>query len=120
MAKKILVCDDDEGILEIIKIMLGESGYDVKTVNTGKGIEKKIEEYQPDLILLDLWLAGMDGREIIKVVRRNNSLKGIPVVIISALNDTEKISEEIHADGFLAKPFDMEQLLQTAKKYTAS
>src|SRR5689334_12889493 len=96
--KKILVCDDDEGILDIVSIILENKGYEVKIINTGKGIEKKVLQYKPDLILLDLWLAGMDGKEISKILKRDTRTKKIPIIIVSALTETQKISQEIGAD----------------------
>jgi DNA-binding response OmpR family regulator len=118
MTKKILVCDDDEGILDIVKLILENKNYQVKTINSGKGIEKKVSEYSPDLILLDLWIPGMDGREITRVLKRQPKTKKIPIIIVSALNETEKISKEIGADGFLPKPFDINDLIKTVEKYT--
>jgi two-component system phosphate regulon response regulator PhoB len=117
MSKKILVCDDDEGILDIIKIILENKNYQVETVSSGKAIEKKILKYMPDLILLDLWIPGIDGKEITKVLKRDKKLKKIPIVIISALNETGKISQEIGADDFLSKPFDLTDLTNVVEKY---
>jgi DNA-binding response OmpR family regulator len=118
MVKKIFVCDDDEGILDIVKIILENKGYEVNVTSSGKGIEKKITNYMPDLILLDLWIPGMDGKEITKVLKRQQKTKKIPIIIISALNETEKISKEIGADGFLSKPFDINDLIKIVEKYT--
>jgi DNA-binding response OmpR family regulator len=113
---KILVCDDDQGILDIVSIILESNDYQVKTLNNGKSIEKKISDYKPDLILLDLWMPGADGKEVTKILKRQELTKNIPIIIVSALNETEKISKEIGADGFLAKPFDMNDLLLTVEK----
>lgn len=115
---KVLVCDDDQSILEVIKIMLEESGFEVVTINSGKGIQKKITEIKPNLILLDIWMPGMDGKEIITLLRRDKKLRDIPIVVISALNDTENIAKKSGADGFLSKPFSMEDLVGVVYKYT--
>lgn len=119
MSKQILVCDDDPSILEIIKIILEDSGFVVKILSSGKGIEKKVLEYQPDLILLDIWMPGIDGKEITKLLKRKKETKNIPIIVVSALNETEKLAKELGADDFLAKPFDMNDLLSKANKYTS-
>lgn len=117
--KTILVCDDDQSILEVIQIILEENGYIVKTKTNGKGIQKSISQIKPDLILLDLWMPGIDGKEITKIVKKDGLHSSIPIIIISALNNTQKISQEIGADGFIPKPFDISSLLSTVKKFTS-
>jgi DNA-binding response OmpR family regulator len=116
--KRILVCDDDQGVVEVIQIILEENGYEVRTLNSGKGIEKKIREFKPHLIFLDIWMPGIDGREITKLVKNGASTKDIPIIIVSALNDAEQISREIGADGYLPKPFDLSQLLIIVENHT--
>lgn len=116
--KKILICDDDLGILEVMKIILEEEGFKVKTLESAKGIIKKISEFKPDLLFLDIWMPGMEGRETVKLLKRDSTTSSLPIVIISALNDTKKIAESTGANGFLAKPFTMRDLITIARKYT--
>lgn len=116
--RKILVCDDDEGISEVIKVILEGSGYQVNILNNGKAILKKVASFKPDMILLDIWMPGIDGREITKVLKRDPKSTHIPVVVVSALNDTKKIAKDCGADDFLPKPFDMNNLLHLVQKYT--
>ena len=115
--KRILVCDDDLGIAEVMEIILSENGYQVKVLTSGKGIEKKILGFQPDLIFLDIWMPGIDGKEITKVLKRTQEFKKIPIILISALSDGERICKNVGADGFLAKPFEISDLLATIQKY---
>lgn len=116
--KKVLVADDDPSILDVITLILEDAGYDVETT-VGVDTEKRIREYKPDLILLDIWMSGMDGRTICKDLKAKKTTKHIPIVMISANKDTEKIAEKAGADGFLAKPFEMKRLLSVVKKYTS-
>lgn len=116
IGSKILVCDDDPGIVEVIKIILEENKYNVQTIQTGKGIQKQIGHFKPDLIFLDLWMPGIDGKEITKVLKRDPRTKKIPIIIISALNDTESISSDIGADDFISKPFAIPDLLEVVEK----
>lgn len=122
MSKKILVCDDDEAIAEVLQIMLEEAGYRVKLLFNGKAIQKRIKEYMPDLILLDIWMPGIGGEEVTHLLKTDPTMKHIPIVIISALHEHEvrKIVKKIGASGFLAKPFEMRELLDLVKLQLAS
>lgn len=117
--KKVLLCDDDEGIVSVMKIMLEMAGYEVAALSSGKAILKKMAFYKPDLVLLDIWMPGIDGKEITRLLKRDKNFKDIPVIMVSALNDTRKIALEIGADGFLPKPFDMSNFLTLVQKYTS-
>jgi DNA-binding response OmpR family regulator len=119
MSNKILVCDDDESIGEVLKIMLESDGFEVMGLQNGKGIQKKVEQFDPNLILLDIWMPGIDGKEITKLLKENPATRNIPIILISALNDTSKIAMECGADGFLTKPFDMHHLLSTVRSHLA-
>lgn len=115
--KKILVCDDDPGIQEVMKIILESNGYKVKSIFNGRSVEKQVVEFYPNFIFMDLWMPGIDGREIIKLLKRNPQTKDIPVFIISALNDIKGIAENIGADGYLEKPFEVDQLIKIIDSY---
>ncbi len=115
--KKILVADDDEGILDVMGIMLESAGYSVTTIIRGEEV-LAIKEDLPDLILLDIWMEGIDGREICKYLKTQSSTKHIPVILISANSDTEEIATQAGADDFICKPFDRKALLQKVGKYS--
>jgi DNA-binding response OmpR family regulator len=116
--KKILVTDDDPAILEVITLILEDAGYEVKTTDNGK-TEKCAREFSPDLILLDIWMAGVDGRDICKSLKAQKKTTRIPIIMISANKDAEKIALVAGANGFIAKPFEMKHLLSMVKKYTS-
>lgn len=113
---KILVCDDDPGILEVIKIILEENNIEVVTASNGKGIQKLIASVKPDMLFLDLWMPGIEGEEITKILKRDPKTKKIPIIIISALNDTKEIAKKVGANGFISKPFTIEGLLEVVEK----
>lgn len=115
--KIILVADDDPGILEVINIILSDRGYEVITVDNPKVISKTIKKNHPNLILMDLWMSGMDGQKVTKILKEKSSSQHLPVIIISALNEGEKIAMDAGANGFLAKPFEIEDLLAIVEKY---
>jgi len=118
--KKILVAEDDKAIIEVVKIILEDKGYTVIMADQGKKVHKAIEQHAPDMILLDIWLFGEDGVEIAKVIKANPLTKQIPLVMMSANNETEKITKKVGADDFLLKPFNIEDLLYLVRKHINS
>lgn len=114
--KRILVADDDPAILEVITLMLEDAEYEVATSVNGETVEK-VRGILPDLILLDIWMSGMDGRDVCKHLRAKKKTKHIPIVMISANRDAEAIAFSAGANDFIAKPFEMNKLLAMVEKY---
>jgi DNA-binding response OmpR family regulator len=112
MCKRILVLDDDLAILSALRDVLEFSGYEVNTFPRGDHIFENIEKYHPDLILLDVMLADMDGREICKDIKKDVHTENIPVILISATHNLDDCMQvKGGPDDFLAKPFDISSLL---------
>ncbi len=116
MKKKIIVADDDKDIVVVLTMMLEDAGYEVKSTANGHTAEM-VRDYLPDLLLLDIWMAGVDGRDVCKYLKSQKSTKYIPIIIISANQDTQKIAREAGADDFIPKPFDMYKLLAKVAQY---
>ncbi|HEX2914523.1 MAG TPA: response regulator [Chloroflexia bacterium] len=108
--KSVLICEDDEGIIDVAQIVLEEMGYTVIVQNDSTNIFARIEEVQPHLILLDLWMPGLSGAEITRRLKADARTQFIPIIIMSANRDTARIAQEAGADAFLAKPFDISAL----------
>ncbi len=119
MVKRILVCDDDEGISEMIKIMLENAKFEVKLLPNGKAIQRKVKQFSPNLILIDLWMPGLGGKEAIKLLKKDSETAHIPIIIISALHENEinQIVKDVGAEDFLPKPFNMNDLLAVVEEY---
>ncbi len=116
--KKILVIDDDPGILEALTMILEGAKYEVDTiVKVSKDINRKLKKNLPDLILLDMLLSGSDGREIARRLKADLKTKHIPIIMLSAHPDAEQAALEAGANNFIAKPFDMDDLLAKVSKY---
>ena len=119
--EKILVVDDDNDILEIVTLLLAERGYEVKSLDHGETIFKDIQDFQPNLVLMDVMLGGMDGRAICKDLKRNPNTRELPVILISGTHD---LVESIHLPGgpddFIAKPFDLDQLYTKIQEHLAT
>lgn len=118
-AKKIIVADDDPAILDAIRLMLEFEGYDVECYPNGNGLLNMAEE-MPDLLLLDIWMSGTDGRDLCQQLKQQDSTRDIPVIMISASHDIESSARAAGADDFLAKPFDINELLDKIEKNIAA
>ena len=116
MNKKILIIDDDQDILEPLSLILEEEGYQIATTPKGEMTYEKVDEFKPDLILLDLLLSGSDGRKICRNLKADKNKKHIPVIMMSAHPGAENDSKTCGADGFIAKPFETKDLLSLIKK----
>jgi DNA-binding response OmpR family regulator len=112
-AKRVLVVDDENDILDVIRIILEDEGYDVTTLNNGRNIIEEISDNTPDLILLDVMLCGMDGREICRDIKADPRFESIPIIMISASHNLHGfLGQEGYLDGFIAKPFDIDNLVE--------
>lgn len=120
MHKKILVVDDDPDILDATQFILEDTGYQVTTTEKGEDVENlhTANNHLPDLIILDVLLSGKDGRIICKQLKDHQKTKQIPVLMISAHPDAKRTSLEAGANAFLAKPFEIDDLLSLVTKYT--
>lgn len=109
--KKILVLDDDLDILVVMQLLFKVKGFNVLTISRWEEIYDKADTFKPDLILLDVLLSGNDGRDICKVIKKKASTRHIPVILFSANPSIAKNLAEYHADGFIHKPFEVNELL---------
>ncbi len=114
--KKILVADDDPGIVDAMQILLEDQGYNVLTTLNGENVPEMCA-YKPDLIFLDIWMSGVDGNVICKQLKASDENKDIPVIMFSANRDTREIALECGANGFLAKPFEIKELMRLVHEH---
>jgi two-component system, chemotaxis family, chemotaxis protein CheY len=116
MAGRVLVVDDDESIRSVVTAALREEGYEVLEATNGAAALEIVSRHRPVVILLDMWMPVMDGWEF---VRHYRSLPGphAPIVVMTAAVDAKRRGAEIAADGVLAKPFELEALLNTVASY---
>jgi len=103
MTQKILAIDDDLALVELLNLLLVAQGFAVKTAITGEEGVKLTREFQPDLILLDLMMPGMNGWEVCKTVRE---FSDVPILILSALDNPGNVASALDAgaDDYLVKP----------------
>lgn len=114
--RKILVADDDPAILDALQLILEMNDYQVVTSCEGQTITIAHQEL-PDLLLLDIWMSGEDGREVAKALKSHAHTHTIPIILVSASQDIERSARESGAEDFIPKPFEMGELLNKVEKY---
>ena len=107
----ILVIDDDPDILEALSEILESEGFGIHQARNGLEALEVLEPLHPDLILLDLMMPLMDGWEFAERIRRRPDLAQIPVIVLSADRNIEDKARQLGAVGYLAKPFELSELL---------
>lgn len=114
MKQKILIIDDDTNIAELISLYLTKECFDTKIVNDGEEALSAFSSYEPNLILLDLMLPGMDGYEVCRELRKTSS---IPIIMLSAKGEIfdKVLGLELGADDYIIKPFDSKELVARVK-----
>lgn len=115
--ERILVVDDEEHIVELIKFNLENLGYKVICASNGIDALKFAKEEVPQLVLLDLMLPGMDGYDVCKEIRKDNTISNMPIIMITAKGEElDKIlGLELGADDYMTKPFSIRELLARVK-----
>lgn len=109
---RILVVDDDIDILSVMEVLLSMKGFEVEVTAKGENTFPKINSFKPDLILLDVLISGFDGRTICKQLKSNEKTRHIPVIMFSAHPGAASTIAEYGADDFIAKPFDVSNLMR--------
>ncbi|MEO3402876.1 response regulator [Mucilaginibacter sp. CAU 1740] len=116
MAETILIIEDDQDILDMMTYILQDEGFRVISSMESVAVAY-VQEIAPALILLDNRLADGFGRDICRKLKKDPATAGIPVVIVSAVNQLEQVAEESGADAYLPKPFDLEELVAMVRRF---
>ncbi|MBD2534749.1 response regulator [Nostoc flagelliforme FACHB-838] len=111
--KHILVCDDIEPFVKIMKLALESEGYKVSTANRGSEAIEKIQMKKPNLLITNLMMPDMSGWDVINYVRQNLKLNTLPILIVSATNEEHFLNNEIA--GFLCKPVKLDVFVKKVK-----
>ncbi|MFH1776500.1 MAG: response regulator [Candidatus Omnitrophota bacterium] len=117
MQKKILVVDDDEGFQELLKVRLGNAGYQVIIASDGVDGVCCAQEERPDLILMDAIMPNLNGYMAVKELQAKKETAAIPIIILSARENIEEIFSTEGIKDYIHKPFESEELLSKIKKY---
>jgi len=108
--KKVFIFDDNTDILELCTFILEDAGYEIKTSSTSNNIIEQVMAYIPDIIFMDNWLPDVGGIDATRALKSDEILKNIPVIYFSANNDVMSLADQAGADGYLSKPFDIQEL----------
>ena len=117
MAAKILVVDDDENILELLRLHLNASGYEVRVAGDAIAAGYMVLEQAPDLIISDIHMPHMDGFEFITALRSDETLPNIAVIFLTSNDDGMHRGSELDAVGYLTKPVRADRLLALVAKH---
>jgi CheY-like chemotaxis protein len=117
MSKNILVVDDNSDTLDLLKEALEQEGYQVTALPYTNDIITSITQYQPDLVMLDFLLAGINGGELCHQLKTNSLSSHIPVIMLSGYPRVLESLGNYGADEFIAKPFELEHLYSSVKHW---
>lgn len=115
--KKILIIEDDELMVKILKFILNKEGYQLSVIKDGLSAVEQIHSINPDMVITDLLLPYKSGLEVIRFVKEN--FEKVPIIVLSALGEEEHSVSEVFklgADDFIAKPFNPNELVLRVKR----
>lgn len=118
MSKKVLIVDDEPGVVKMVRYLLEKNSFTVVSANEGEaGVKLAIEE-KPDLILMDIMMPVIDGNEATRRLKENEVTKQIPVIMLSALGQEGDVAKslELGAMDYIVKPFHPQELMDRVKK----
>ena len=115
--KRILLIDDDDSIREFVEMALQDEGYEVVSAAHGEAALTAVARTRPSLILLDMRMPVMTGWDFAQAYRATPG-PHVPIIVVTAAHDPEARAAQIHADDFLAKPFDIDDLLEVVERHT--
>ncbi len=103
---KVVICEDDKGILELVKFIIEELQFSVYTCTDSKSLKKYVLNNKVDLIIVDYWLKNERAERVIKEIKTEMQ---VPIILMSAANNLENTIEKLEVDDFVKKPFDIEE-----------
>ena len=118
--KKIMVCDDDQSIVEMLELILGFTGAEVLSETDSVKLFDRLKFEQPDLLIIDIWMPILTGDLIVKRIRAAESaIKNMPIIVMSASRDGKEIAQVAGATSYMPKPFDIDELTFAAERLLA-
>jgi len=114
----VLVVDDDTSILDTVSSILSGEGYDVVSASSGQEALDAVARKVPPLILLDMRMPVMDGWAVARALRGQGIT--VPIIVMTAAESARRWADEVGAEGYLAKPFGLDDLLATVERFRAS
>lgn len=109
--EKVLIVDDNFDILWVVETVLKRYGFEVLALPKGEAVVRRTKSFLPNLILLDVFLSGIDGIEVCNKIKENPKTRDIPIIMFSAHTDFSAVKKFCKADDFISKPFDVNELV---------
>ena len=121
LVSTVLVVDDDPDIQIMLQEVLQDEGYNVRLASNGREALEHVERERPDLIVLDLMMPVMDGRQFYQQFRARHHVEHarVPVLLVSAGHSLRETARELGTDGYLPKPFDLDVLVRQVERLTS-
>jgi CheY-like chemotaxis protein len=114
----VLVADDEPALLKVLKLRLEIEGFEVALAEDGAAALQRIRQRRPDLVVLDMMMPEMNGLEVVHELKRDEALRDLPVIILSARRLDREVTAALDAgaDRYVAKPFDTQELLREIRE----
>jgi two-component system alkaline phosphatase synthesis response regulator PhoP len=118
MSKKVLVVDDEPGVVKMVRYLLEKNSFTVVSANEGEEGVRLAAQEKPDLILMDIMMPVIDGNEATRRIRENEATRQIPIIMLSALGQEGDVAKslELGAMDYIVKPFHPQELMERVKK----
>jgi len=119
MGKKVMIVDDEPHVVELVRALLEQEGFEVIIAYSGQECLEKLKDVKPDLILLDMMMPGISGRETCEKIRANPKTKNLKVAFLTVARFSEvgkKTLEKMKVLDYITKPFDNDDLIRSVKK----
>jgi DNA-binding response OmpR family regulator len=118
LSNKILIVDDEPGIVLALQFLMEQQGFNVMTAQSGEFALELILQYNPDLVLLDIMLPGIDGWEVCEIIRLNPDYRNIKVIFLTAKRSEVDIAKglALGGDAYITKPFSNDELVAKVKE----
>jgi CheY-like chemotaxis protein len=120
--KKIMVVDDEQSLVELVRAIFGQEGFDVITAYSGTECLEKLKKEKPDVILMDVMMPGMSGRETTEKIRKDPKTKSLKVIFLTVARFSEVGKDSLknlNVTDYITKPFDNKDLVKRVKKVLA-
>jgi two-component system response regulator protein BraR/BceR len=114
---KVFIFEDEQDILELIGILLDDLGLIVKGSDDVNSVIDQMEQFNPNLLLIDYWVTGVKSDALIALIRNNAKLKNIPIILISAIDRLEEVAKNLAVDDIIKKPFDITSFQLKIQKF---
>lgn len=118
MGKRILIADDEPNIVVSLEFLMERHGYEIRVATDGEEVLRAVEEFRPNLILLDVMLPGKSGFEVCQKLREDPARQGVKIVMLTAKGRETEVAKglALGADAYITKPFSTKELIAQVKK----